>query len=140
MILVLEVGLFRTVSRRGAARAFWLGFQVAGWAYVITAEVFSWTAWRLARSLFEGWVLKRPIGLPFEMQRFILFAGGLQLLVSLVVALVTGLLTRLAWSRWSAVRVSCADDGTVPVRHSQRQNLAECARLPGPADPIGGVG
>ena len=30
MILVLEVGLFRMVSRRGAARTFWFGFEIAG--------------------------------------------------------------------------------------------------------------
>jgi hypothetical protein len=104
MILVLEVGLFRMVSQRGAARTFWLGFEVAGWAYVITCEVFAWTAWRLARSIFEEYLLRRPIGLPFEMQRFILFAGSLQLLVSLAVALIVGILTRSAWSRWGVVR------------------------------------
>ena len=103
MILVLEVGLFRMVSQRGVARMFWLGFEVAGWAYVITAEVFAWTAWRLARSLFEGYVLRRPIGLPFEMQRFILFAAGLQLLISLAVALIVGILTRSVWSRCGVV-------------------------------------
>jgi hypothetical protein len=57
MVLVLEVGLFRMVSQRGSARAFWAGFEVAGWVYVITAEIFAWTAWRLARFLFEGYVL-----------------------------------------------------------------------------------
>ena len=94
MILVLEVGLFRLASQRGAARRFWLGFEVAGWTYVITCEVFAWTAWRLARSLFEGYVLRRPIGPPFEMQRFIFFAGGLQLVISLALALIIGMLTR----------------------------------------------
>src|SRR4051812_7397852 len=94
MVLVLEVGLFRMVSQRGAARAFWAGFEVAGWAYVITAEVFAWTAWRLACFVFEGYVLGRPIGPPFEMQRFILFAGSLQLLISLALALLAGFLTR----------------------------------------------
>lgn len=104
MILVLEVGLFRMVSRRGAARAFWLGFEVAGWTYVITCEFFSRTAWRLARSLFEGYLLRRPIGLPSEMNQFIYFAGGLQLLISLAIALLVGILARSAWSRWGVVR------------------------------------
>jgi hypothetical protein len=100
MILLLDIGLFRLVSQQGAARAFWLGFEVAGWAYVISCEVFASTAWRLARSLFEGYVLRRPIGLPFEMNQFILFAGSLQLLISLAVALIVGSLTRSAWRRW----------------------------------------
>ena len=94
MILVLEVGLFRLASQRGSARRFWLGFEIAGWTYVITCEVFAWTAWRLARFLFEGYVLRRPIGPPFEMHRFILFAGGLQLVISLAFALIIGVLTR----------------------------------------------
>jgi hypothetical protein len=76
MVLILEVGLFRMVSQRGAARSFWLGFEVAGWAYVITSAVFAWTAWRMARFLFEGFVLRRPIGLPFEMHQFIIFAAA----------------------------------------------------------------
>jgi hypothetical protein len=104
MILVLEVGLFRMVSQRGATRTFWLGFELAGWAYVITCEVFAWTAWRLARSLFEGYVLRRPIALPVEMQRFILFASSLQLLISLAVALIVGILAHSAWSRCDVVR------------------------------------
>ena len=52
MILVLEVGLFRLASRQRQVRAFWLGFEVAGWAYVVTCSVFAWTVWRLSRSLF----------------------------------------------------------------------------------------
>ena len=35
MILVLEVGFFSLASGRGAGRAFWLGFEIAGWAYVV---------------------------------------------------------------------------------------------------------
>jgi hypothetical protein len=67
MILVLEVGLFRMVSRGGATRWFWLGFEVAGWTYVVTCEVFAQTSWRLARSLFEGHVLRRAVASPSEM-------------------------------------------------------------------------
>jgi hypothetical protein len=70
MILVLEGGLFRLASRRGASRAFWLGFEVAGWAYVVTCSMSAWTAWRLSRSLFEGYVIGKPISLPFEMNQF----------------------------------------------------------------------
>jgi hypothetical protein len=100
MVLILEVGLFRMVSQRGAARSFWLGFEVAGWAYVITSAVFAWTAWRMARFLFEGFVLRRPIGLPFEMNQFIVFVGSLQLLISLSIALIVGALARSACRRW----------------------------------------
>src|SRR6476620_6132305 len=57
MIVLLQVGLFRLVSRRRAGRAFWLGFEVAGWAYVIVCMVFAGAAWGFARFLFEGYVL-----------------------------------------------------------------------------------
>jgi hypothetical protein len=99
MILVLEGGLFRLASRQGAARAFCLAFEVAGWAYVITCSVFSLTFWRLSRSVFEGQVLKKPISRPFEMNQFLLFAGVLQLLISLTSALFIALITRSVWRR-----------------------------------------
>ena len=99
MILVLEVGLFRLASRQRPVRAFWLGFEVAGWAYVVTCSVFAWTFWRLFRFVFESQVLKKPISLPFEMNQFLLFAGVLQLLISLAIALNIGLLTRSVWRR-----------------------------------------
>jgi ABC-type sulfate transport system permease component len=99
MILVLEGGLFRLASARGAPRAFWLGFEVAGWAYVVTCVVFTWTAWRLSRSLFEGYVIGKPIRLPFEMYQFLIFAGVLQLLISLAIALSIGSLARSIWRR-----------------------------------------
>jgi hypothetical protein len=100
MVLILEVGLFRMASQRGATRAFWLGFEVAGWAYVITSAVFAWTAWRMARFLFEAYVLRRPIGIPYDMTQFIIFAGSLQLVISLAIAMSVGSLARTAWCRW----------------------------------------
>jgi hypothetical protein len=99
MVLVLEVGLFRIVSQRGATRTFWLGFEVAGWTYVVACSVFARTIWLVARSLFEGYVLRRPIGSPSDMNRFMLFASSLQLLISLAIALIAGVLTRSAWER-----------------------------------------
>ena len=41
MVLLLEIGLYRAVSRRGMERAFWLGFEAGGWAYVIRNVVWS---------------------------------------------------------------------------------------------------
>ncbi len=99
MILVLEVGLFRMVSHQGAARAFWFGFEVAGWAYVVACSVFAKAGWQLARSLFDGYVLKRPIGAPLDINRFLLFAGALQLTISLAITLFVGFLTRSLWRR-----------------------------------------
>jgi hypothetical protein len=99
MILVLEGGLFRLASARGAPRAFWLGFEVAGWAYVLTCSVFAWTAWRLSRSVFEGYVIGKPISLPFEMNQFLVFAGVFQLIISLAIALSIGLRARSIWRR-----------------------------------------
>jgi hypothetical protein len=103
MTLVLEAGLFRVVSRQGGVRDFWLGFEVAGWAYVITCSIFAWTAWRLARSLFERCVLGNPIDRPIEMDQFVLFAGSLQLLISLAIALLAGILARSVWHRRAVV-------------------------------------
>jgi hypothetical protein len=100
MVLVLEPGLFRLFSRRGPERAFWLGFEVAGWAYVITCLTFAPVTWRLVYSLFEGDVLGRPMSSTSDMERFILFAGGLHLLISLALAYLVGVLARRAWRLW----------------------------------------
>jgi hypothetical protein len=100
MVVVLEASLFRLVSRRGAERAFWLGFEVAGWVYVITCFAFAPTGWRLAYSLFEPYVPGRPMGRRFEMDQFILFASGLRLVTSLALAFLAGVLARSAWRRW----------------------------------------
>jgi hypothetical protein len=113
MILVLEVGLFRLVSRRGAGRAFWLGFEVAGWAYVIVRMVFAGTAWSLALSLFEEYVLGSQIRFLFGLGRFVLFACGLHLVISLAIALFVGILARSAWCRWGPL--SCR-----PERYTSR--------------------
>ena len=100
MILVLEVGLFRCASRRGEAGAFWVGFQISGWLYVLAASTFAQAAWRLARDLFERHLLgRRPIGAQSEWYQFLLFAGGLQFAIGLAVALTFGLLGRAAWRR-----------------------------------------
>jgi hypothetical protein len=121
MIVVLEVGLFRLFSRRGGDRAFWIGFEVAGWAYVITCLAYAPTAWSLAYSLFEGRALGRPMGRPFDMGRFILFAGGLHLLISLVIAFFVGILARSAWHRSGAIsrRTRPLREPSVPELRSQ---------------------
>jgi hypothetical protein len=99
MILVLEIGLFRMVSRQGTERTFWLGFEVAGWACVITCSIFARTIWWWLRSLFEGYLLGREIGRPLDMGRFVLFVGGLHLSISLAIAFLVGILARSAWRR-----------------------------------------
>jgi hypothetical protein len=103
MILVLEIGLFRMVSRRGGERTFWLGFEVAGWACVIIGSVFARTIWWHARSLFEGQIIGREIGPPLDMGRFVLFVGGLHLLLILALAFLGGSLARAVWGRWGAL-------------------------------------
>ncbi len=103
MVLVLEIGLFRLVARKGGERIFWLGFEVAGWACVLACSFFARTIWWEARSLFEGYLLGRQIGRPLDMGRFVLFAGGLHLLVSLAIALSASILARSAWRRWGAL-------------------------------------
>jgi hypothetical protein len=65
-VLVLEAGLFRLFSRRGPERAFWLGFEVAGWAYVITCLTFARVAWRWSirysrETCWEDQWVPRPI-------------------------------------------------------------------------------
>ena len=66
------------------------------------ALAFAPTGWRLAYSLFEAYVLARPMGRPFDMDRFILFAGGLRLVTSLALAFLVGVLARSAWRRWGS--------------------------------------
>src|SRR4051794_22294523 len=99
MVLVLEIGLFRTASRQAGERMFWLGFEVAGWACVITCSAFAQTIWWQARSMFEGYLLGREIGRPLDMGRFVLFVGGLHLSISFAVALLVGILGRSAYRR-----------------------------------------
>ena len=94
MVLLLEIGLCRAVSRRGVERAFWLGFEAGGWAYVIIGWVFAPTTWLITRSLFERYVLGRQIGVQADMEGFVLFAFGLHLLASLAIAVVIGVLAR----------------------------------------------
>jgi hypothetical protein len=100
MVLVLEIGLFWMASLRGAGRAFWLGFETAGWTYVLMCMIFAEGTWSLTRSLFERGIIGRKIGLQFEMERFVLFAFGFQLMISLAIALSVGSLARMAWRRW----------------------------------------
>jgi hypothetical protein len=96
MVLVLEFGLFRIASRRAGPRLFGLGFEVAGWACVLTGSVFAQTIWWQARALFEGHLLGREIGRPLDMGRFVLFVSGLHLSISLTIALLAGILARSA--------------------------------------------
>ena len=102
MILLLEMGLFRAASRRGVERAFWLGFEVSGWACVVTSSAFARPIWRQARSIFEGDFIGRQISRPLDMGRFVLFAGGLHLLATLSIAMLGGLLARSVWRRGGA--------------------------------------
>jgi hypothetical protein len=99
MVLVLEIGLFRLISRQRVERTFWLGFEVAGWACVSMCTIFARTIWWWSRSLFEGCLLGREIGRPQDMGQFILFAGGLHLLIILTIAFLFGMFARSAWHR-----------------------------------------
>ena len=97
MVLVLEVGLFRVSSRRGEARAFWIGFEVSGWVYVLICSIFARTAWRLARSLFERMLLGRPVVFQPEVIQYLLFAGVLQFSIALALSMIIGLIARSLW-------------------------------------------
>jgi hypothetical protein len=99
MILALEVGLLRLIARGGVPAAFWLGFEVAGWAYVMACMVFAGTAWNLALTLFEQYVYGGQIGFLSGFGRFTLFACGLHLVMSLAIALFVGILARWIWHR-----------------------------------------
>jgi len=96
MIVVLEVGLPFTVVRRGTRRAFWLGFEVFGWAYLLACLTLDRPIWRMLRAAYETYVLGATLGGQGERWRFIGLAGGLQSLSALAAALVGGLLARRA--------------------------------------------
>ena len=131
-IVVLEIGLFRIVSRRGAARAFWVGFEVAGWACVIASSVFARTIWLQARSLFEGYLLGREIGLPPDMGRFVLLVGALHLLTSLLIACCAGFLARATWRSWESSRESTVQSSEYRDRGRAMQKKQEIKPLPHP--------
>jgi hypothetical protein len=104
MVLVLEIGLFCAITHRGSTRAFLLGFEVGGWAYVLTCSVFARRTWLLTRALFEEYVLGSQIGLQSEMERFVLFAFAVHFLAAIAIALFVGFLVRAAWChRWSSL-------------------------------------
>jgi hypothetical protein len=105
-ILALEIGLFRMASSQRGERMFWLGFEVAGWACVLICSVFAQTIWWQTRSSFEGYLLGRQIGRPLDMGRFVLFVGGLHLVISLSTAFFVGILACSAWRRWPEARVA----------------------------------
>jgi hypothetical protein len=100
MTVVLEIELFRMISRRGAERAFWLGFEAAGWVSLLVCVIFARTLWWHARVVFEESLINREIGRPLDMGQFVLFVGGLHALCCLAIALLGGLISRLAFLRW----------------------------------------
>jgi hypothetical protein len=120
MVLVLEIGLFRIGSRQGGERMFWLGFEVAGWACVITCLVFAQTIWWQARSLFEENLLGREIGRPLDMGRFVLCVGGLHLAISFTIALLVGILARSACRRRGSVSSESESYGNQASRWHRR--------------------
>jgi hypothetical protein len=110
MIVVLELGLYRLVSCRVRARAYWIGFEVGGWAYVALCMVFAGTAWGLARSLFERHITGSQISFPSGWGQFVPFACGIHLTISLVVAFVAGILVDAVWRRLGGLRAGKHDD------------------------------
>jgi hypothetical protein len=135
MVAILQIGLFVAVARRGPARAFWIGFEVFGWAYVLTCFASNRAAWALARSLFEVYVLRAEIRRPGEMWSFILFAGGLQLVLSMAVAQIGGwLFRRITTERLGGLMASDGPpippaDGSEPNSAMQRTRLRRAADL-----------
>ncbi len=94
LVVVLEVGLFRVARRRGPERAFWVGFEVAGWAWVVPNAVWQLAVWRLFRPLYEANVLGGPITGPGQVWRVVAVAGALHLALGLGVALAGGRIAR----------------------------------------------
>ena len=90
MVGVLEITLLSPATRRAPGHTFWLAFEAAGWAYVLVA--FAWSRWvyLFDRAIFERFVLGARIGQPGQMNRFLLFAGGLNLVGSLITASLFG--------------------------------------------------
>lgn len=120
VILVLEIAIFRLASRRGRAQVFWLGFEVAGWAGIMTSLIFASTIWWQARLLFEGYLIGRQISHPLHMGRFVLFTGGLHLLVILTLAYACGLLSRSFWPREESDSTAPGSGGVPVITRGQR--------------------
>ncbi len=114
MVVVLEVGLFRVARRRGRSRAFWVGFEVAGWVYVLAHMAWCRPIWRRSRSLYEAYVLGVPITSSDQGFRFILSAGALQLALSTAFALLIGLACRAAATDKTPEERPCPDASPSP--------------------------
>jgi len=106
MVLILEVGLFLVVARRGASRAFWVAFEVAGWVYVLAHWTWALPIWKWSRSVYEARVVGRPITVSNDGFRMILAAGAFQLTLCLLASLACGLAARAVSRRWSGARIS----------------------------------
>jgi hypothetical protein len=92
MLLVLEVGLFFWGRPGKPTRPFWIGFGAFGWSYVLACLSFDHAIWRLLRPLLETYILGAKPSTPNELWLCILYAGCLQLGLSLAVAVSGGLM------------------------------------------------
>ncbi len=96
MVLILEVGLFHAISRRGPARFFWIGFESVGWVYVLTCFAFDVPLWRFTHDHFKTYFQTSPIFSSADRWLFILYASVVQFVLALTGAIIGGFLGR-AW-------------------------------------------
>lgn len=98
--LVVMVGILQALLvLPGAGRPGRLGFQAAGWAWVVAGFAAGRPAWMLTRAAFEMGILGERIARPAEMNQLLLFATAFHLALALVVASLG------AWlARWLVAR------------------------------------
>jgi hypothetical protein len=102
ILLVLQIGVFATIRSTGSDRAWWLGFEAVGWAYLLICFPVQALSWGLPRFFFER-IIGRTIASPTDTLLVIGFAGLVHLVVGLGLCLAGA---RFAQSRWAPAAVS----------------------------------
>jgi hypothetical protein len=111
MLLFLEVGLFYWVRPGTPTRPFWIGFAAFGWSYVLACLAFDRAIWRLLRPFVETHILGAKPGTPNELWLCILYAGCLQLGLSVAVAVLGGLMANQIASIRGRAHLAGVDSG-----------------------------
>ncbi|WZO99614.1 hypothetical protein EP7_001221 [Isosphaeraceae bacterium EP7] len=98
MVIVLEVGLWRKTARRARIVPEWVGFQLAGWAYVAVLVIYARPIRLLSAQFFLRVILGSPVFMD-NRQRWAFFAiswGG-QLAIALSLAMLGGFIAGRLW-------------------------------------------
>ena len=95
MVVALELMLIRAIAHREKIRAEWIGFQVAGWAYVLVHWAFARSIWRWSGRFYLWAILDSPVfNTPRERWDYLLFTSCVHLVFATSFAFVGAVVAR----------------------------------------------